>query len=145
MTPYFGGVAVRYDTAALINATGSYEKFQAFGPNTYGYNCAAFDGKYVYYAPYAGPVLTSFSGLMRRYDTTKAFTQSGSWLTYDVSAVDANAVAFDMTQKSVDAHGFLGMVFDGHFVYYVPYAKTVAVRFDAKSPSSLPTFHSSLF
>lgn len=121
ITPYFGGLALRYDTAATFDAGASYEKYQLYAPNTYGYSAANFDGKYIYYTPYAGPTLPQYSGLIQRYDTSKAFGQAASWLPYDLTLVDPNAIGFD------------GAVFDGRYLYLVPHQKTLVLRYDTQA------------
>ncbi len=121
LTPYFGGLVVRYDTAATFDAGASYEKYQLYAPNTYGFNSMNYDGKYMYFAPYAGPTLVQFSGKVQRYDTAKAFNSAASWLAFDVSAIDTNAVGFGCS------------VYDGRYFYLVPHHGTLVLRYDTQA------------
>jgi hypothetical protein len=71
-----------------------------------GFSGAAFDGRYIYFAPnHDGE---NYSGLVTRYDTTASFTKASSWRTYDATAINKKA------------RGFFGAVFDGRYVYFVP-------------------------
>jgi hypothetical protein len=65
-------------------------------------------------------------GLLARFDTTGAFDDKGSWST------------FDQTQLTSNALEFFGAVFDGQYMYFVPYFTGIVTRFDARTPSSLP-------
>jgi len=72
-----------------------------------GYANALFDGRYVYFIPdYDG----SFHGEFLRFDTTGGFGNATSWVTYDPGE---NGVGSD-------PDGYVGAVFDGQFVYFVP-------------------------
>ena len=90
--------------------------WQSFGPSivdagarmAYSFWSAAFDGRYVYYAPldyYGG----NYSGLVVRYDTQANFITSTAWSSFDLAALNPGAV------------GYAGAVFDGRYVYFVPY------------------------
>jgi hypothetical protein len=107
-----------------------------------GYVGAAFDGRYLYFAPYA--VGDQASGKAMRFDTQASFTAATSWSWFDVTAVNPNA------------KGFQGALFDGRYVYLIPNSSTVnpftgdyirsglVVRYDSKadfaSASSWTTF-----
>ncbi len=68
-----------------------------------GFEGGTFDGRYVYFAPNAGGVIT-------RYDTTKSsagFSKTG-WFTFDPALL------------GIDKQGFSGATFDGRYVYFVP-------------------------
>jgi len=90
-----------------------------------GYQGAAFDGRYVYFAPSVKATTTDSvaSGKVARYDTQATFAAAASWSYFDVAAVDANA-----------AH-FAGLVFDGRYLYFVPNATTNAhaARYDTQA------------
>jgi hypothetical protein len=91
-----------------------------------------FDGRYVYFSPYA-------SGVVARYDTQDVFAAASSWSVFDTKALGAD----------VDLFG--GAVFDGRYVYFVPrgkefgYARDAVVRYDPQGPfgarSAWATFH----
>jgi len=71
-----------------------------------GYQGAAFDGRYVYLAPFTHG--TKYDGLTTRYDTQMSFDGSTSWTTFDTASVTPGA------------QGFSGAVFDGRYIYLVP-------------------------
>jgi hypothetical protein len=126
----FDGIAARYDTMAGFTTAGSWSAFDLSGVNAgaIGFRGAGFDGRYMYFVPSYN---TTFDGLVTRFDTTAGFTTTGSWST------------FDMTTVNGAAQGFIGAAFDGRYMYFVPNKNTVAydgvvMRFDAKTPASLP-------
>jgi thiol-disulfide isomerase/thioredoxin len=53
---------------------------------------------------------------------------------------DGTWTSFDLTRIAQDAQDFAGAVFDGRYLYLVPFARTTVVRFDAKVPPSVPPF-----
>jgi hypothetical protein len=109
--------ALRYDTDADFKTAASwtvYDITNAGGSSARGYYGAAFDGTYVYYVPYANP--TTFHGLAIRYNTTLPYTDNGSWSVYDASSTGMVTV------------GYKGAVFDGRYVYYVPFRDTVSTQ-----------------
>ena len=98
---------------------------------------AAFDGRFIYFVPNG---YVPIDGVVVRYDTTLAFATKSSWS------------AFDATTVNAAAKGFAGAAFDGRYVYFVPYGNAtrsgVVLRFDAKTPASmpaLPAFHGSYY
>jgi hypothetical protein len=113
-------------------------------PYARGFAGGAFDGRYVYLVPETNTGTTSATGaqfvgngLVVRYDTTQPFGAASSWSTFDLKANFASTVS-----------GFFGAVFDGRYLYLVPEGNTIAARFDARTPSqmpSLPAFHGSFF
>lgn len=107
----------RYDTQGTFTNQSSWVTFDLSTVNAAasGYSGAAFDGRYVYYAP--------GTGLVARYDTTAAFATGASWTFFDVSTVNP------------DAKGFSGAAFDGRYVYLVPAASTVGTvaRYDTQA------------
>ena len=104
---YFGQVT-RYDTTGSFTAAGSWSVYDttAVNANSKGFVGAVFDGRYIYFVPYNNG---AYSGQVTRYDTTGSFTAAGSWSVYDTTAVNANS------------KGFYGAVFDGRYIYFVPY------------------------
>jgi hypothetical protein len=110
----YHGKMVRYDTRGDFEADASWEAVdlsQAFKdsgvPNTKGYQGAAFDGRYVYYAPwYDG---AEFHGRVLRYDTQAGFADPSSWSVVDITD-GVSASPF---------HGCDGALFDGKkYVYF---------------------------
>jgi len=102
------GQVTRYDTTGSFTAAGSWSFFDttAVNANSKGFRGAVFDGRYVYFVPFTG---TGLSGQVTRYDTTGSFTANGSWSVFNTTAVNANS------------KGFYGAVFDGRYVYFVPW------------------------
>ena len=125
----FASLVVRYDTTAAFTSAGSYSKYDLSGVDTHahGFHGATFDGRYLYFAPHTTSTAV-------RFDTTGGFADKASWQSYDLT-----------TTLSASAQGYSGAVFDGRYVYLVPNATSLAVRFDAKSPPSLPSFASSFY
>ncbi|KPJ85734.1 hypothetical protein AMJ57_01960 [Parcubacteria bacterium SG8_24] len=103
--------AVRFDTADPdgFADSGSWTTFDTttVGSDLRGFNGAAFDGRYIYYAPRQNDV--GWFGTVLRYDTAAPYLDASSWVTFDTTTVDAAS------------QGFIGAVFDGRFVYFSPY------------------------
>ncbi|MEK7211188.1 MAG: hypothetical protein AAB731_00985, partial [Patescibacteria group bacterium] len=108
----FSGQVTRYDTAGSFGSAGSWSVYDttAVNANSKGFHGAVFDGRYIYFVPYFA---SGFSGQVTRYDTAGSFTSASSWSVYDTTAVNANS------------KGFAGGVFDGRYVYFVPYVKAL--------------------
>lgn len=107
------GDVLRYDTRAPFASASSWTTFDpsanGVGSNARGYNGAAFDGTYIYFAPYinsSGP-----HGEVLRYNTKQSFATPSSWTTFNVSTGGVDP----------DAKGYIGAAFDGQFVYFSPY------------------------
>ena len=114
--PNMSGEVLRYDTEAALKDANSYAVYDVSdicGANLTTYDGAVFDGRYVYFVP-----LNSPQGMLR-YDTTGGFTDKRSWQSHDASRVSGLEVGM-----------FVGATFDGRFIYYVPYGSGVCVRFD---------------
>ena len=88
-----------------------------------GYSGAIFDGRYIYYAPLNNG---NFHGRVLRYDTTLAFESRAAW------------VEFDSAQIDPDSRGFVNALFDGRYLYLVPYFNGRhhghVTRYDTQSP-----------
>ncbi len=107
------GEVLRLDTTGDFENASSWSTYDA-GANgvgdQYGYVGAAFDGRYVYFVPNC-TTDTAHHGEVRRYDTTGDFTDVASWSAYDPGE---NGVGND-------PDGYVGAVFDGRHIYFVPY------------------------
>jgi hypothetical protein len=134
-----GGLVVRYDPTTDFTSSAAWLSFDmtTVNANAAGFYGSAFDGRYVYFVPNAGTVVA-------RFDTQGTFTSASAWSVYDLSAVNDAGI--------VNAKCYAGAVFDGRFVYFVPNAACVGsetgglvVRFDAKSPPSMPKGYSGSF
>ncbi len=102
---------VRYDTQASFTAPASWESYDL--TNGAGqFVGAAFDGRYIYAAPYN-------TNVVARFDTTMAL--SAGWTYYDLSYVRAPL-------------GFSAPSFDGQYVYFTPLQPGAKlVRYDTKA------------
>ncbi len=76
---------------------------------TRGYFGAVFDGRWVYFVPCRG--FAGFHGVALRFDTEGDFDDAGSWEAYNAGATGG-----------LDTIGYAGAVFDGRYVYYVPFS-----------------------
>jgi hypothetical protein len=119
-------IVVRYDSQTLYSSGEAFNLTMASGtadPGVPGFIGAAFDGRYLYFAPAeerAGP-----SGRVLRFDTQATFAAAASWS------------SFDMTTVAVNAKGFKGAVFDGRYVYFVPWASAHDHVSGTTTPSGL--------
>ncbi len=134
-----GSVTARFDTQASFPLATSWTTtdLKVLGAFAAEFSGAAFDGKYMHYAPsliaYADG---GANGRPVRVDTTA------------VNTVDAAASwsAFDLASANPGAVGFQGAVFDGKYVYYVPGPwSAVAARFDARTLPALAKGYSGSF
>lgn len=96
-TPYHDMTNAAYWSSFDLTSVSGDERFQG----------AAFDGRYLYFAPF-GDVNYTPGGRVTRFDTTASFTSASSWSTFDTTTVNANA------------KGFVGAAFDGRYLYLVP-------------------------
>lgn len=128
----YHGFTARYDTQGAFTSASSWQVFDMSTVNAgaKGYLGAAFDGRYVYYAPYYNN--TAYHGLLARFDTQASggFTAAASWSMYNLQNVNSNDV------------GFYSITFDGRYLYlgqhYNGAAVTPAydgyvVRYDTKA------------
>jgi hypothetical protein len=106
----FDGLVTRYDTQAAFTAVGSWATFDVntVTEGARGFRGSAFDGRYLYLAPFANAPFV-FDGIVPRFDTQALFTEVPSWKTFDLS-----------TDFDGGARGFEGAVFDGTYVYFAP-------------------------
>jgi hypothetical protein len=114
------GRVARYDTQASFGAAASWTTFDLTTVSARAQVCegAAFDGRYVYFAPIDGTAV--------RYDTQAPFDASTSWAAFDLSTVGSGGA-------------YAGATFDGRYVYLVPGGldgplNGTIVRFDAQAP-----------
>ena len=128
------GWALRLDTTGDFKSSTSwvaYDVSETNGLQSKGYYGGTFDGRYVYYAPFAhGP--DGFHGVALRYDTQPgAFKVDANWEAYDAGNTDGMTTV-----------GYKDAVFDGRYVYYVPFREaegvqhTRVLRFDTQGSFS---------
>jgi hypothetical protein len=110
---HFGQVT-RLDTKNEFTDSESWSFFNTtqLNPNSKGFVSAIFDGRYVYFVPYQLDMKTCH-GQVTRYDTRGDFQNESSWH------------FFDMTQLHPDYKGYHAAIFDGRFVYFIPYVSEI--------------------
>jgi hypothetical protein len=114
------GQVLRFDTAGDFKNPSAYRVFDAksVSPDAVCFDGAAFDGKYIYFAPLQ-------RGGALRYDTTADFSAPSSWEFFDARPLGMKAC--------------VGVVFDGRHMYYVAYAHGTMLRFDTRLAFRDPT------
>jgi len=129
------GMIARYDTTAPFGAASAWTTFGLSGidAGNVGYAGGVFDGRYVHLSPQASPTDggVGLSGLIARYDTEGGFADAAAWSTFNTTAL------------ATTARGFFGSVFDGRYVYLVPYVNSLdggpydglVVRYDTTAAS----------
>jgi hypothetical protein len=76
---------------------------------------------------YNGPAMV-YDGWVARYDTTIDFSSPSAWATFDINAINDNA------------RGFIGMQFDGRYMYLLPHYNQIVGpsgfvgRYDTQAP-----------
>ncbi|MBN2361957.1 MAG: hypothetical protein JXR83_21075 [Deltaproteobacteria bacterium] len=114
------GFALRYDTTGAFDAPASWQNFYVGnigGLTTKGYYGGTSDGRYLYFAPFNNGTDTDFHGNVLRFDTQGAggLTTAANWSAHDASSVDG-----------LHTVGYKGAVFDGRYVYFVPFRDNIA-------------------
>lgn len=113
--PFYDGAAyhgrvLRQKIFAIFTEASTWSVYDAGTTDSLtckGYSGAVFDGRFMYFVPENNG---SVHGVVLRYDTTKPFASASSWDSYDAGTTD-----------SLTCKGFLGAVFDGQFIYFIPY------------------------
>ena len=104
------GVITQYDTTKSFTAAASYAAINTTAngnSNSRGFLGGTYDGRYIYLSPFNNG---ADFGQITRYDTSLSFTASTSYSFYD-TARNVNS----------NSRGFFGAVFDGRYIYFVPY------------------------
>ncbi len=108
---------LRYDPSAPFTSGSSWTVFtpadRGIGAYPFGYMGAVFDGRFLYFAPNEN--LTGYHGEVLRYDTEGAFSTDASWRAFNPDRMGVAAAAGEA------ARGFAGALFDGRYVYFIPY------------------------
>ena len=103
---------LRLDTKSSFTNAAAWEAFDAAGTDgldTKGYYGGVYDGRDVYFSPISNNSLRH--GIVLRYDTEMAFTNSASWDAYNAGSTDG-----------LNTKGYVGAIFDGRYVYFGPHA-----------------------
>lgn len=112
------GKVLRYDTWQDFAKATSYSTYDAasiFGANTAGFNGAISADHHLYFIPGYG------CGALLRYDTREDFVSPASWSAYDLGQL-----------KGVTTFGWAGAIYDGRYIYLVPQAAGLVVRYDTR-------------
>jgi hypothetical protein len=123
-------IAVRYDPTGSFTAASSWSTYnvsQTGAPG--GFAGVSFDTRYLYLSPW-GNAATDPLSVIARFDTTAPFAADASWSTFDTSTLDAG--------NGLPVTSFWGSLFDGHYVYFSPSARSpsggTVVRYDPSQP-----------
>jgi hypothetical protein len=108
--PLAAGPARKYDTTKDIDQDASWESFDlgAFAPGEIFFG-GAFDGRFVYFAPYQKSPSAAPASVVVRYDTLGPFGATASW------------TKFDLANVGPQLRGYWGALFDGANVYLLPH------------------------
>ena len=138
----FHSRVLRYDTKASFKESSSWQAYDVGLDRSY--QSAAFDGRYIYFAPghvavhkdeldvvpdCDSPPVTGMdpnyllmgSSLALRHDTQGEFKDASSWATYDVADTDG-----------LQTSDYDGAVFDGRYIYYCPLSTSAVLRYDTQ-------------
>lgn len=92
-------------------------------PARRGFSGAVSDGRFIYMVPLNNG---NFFGRVVRYDPERAFDDAAAWEDFDSTQIDAGS------------RGFVDAVFDGRFLYLVPFCRGEhhgqVTRFDTRLP-----------
>jgi len=102
------GLVVRFDTRKEFRNKSSWEIFDTtlLNDNSRGFWGGIFDGRYIYFVPHHHN--KDYSGVITQYDTTSAFSSPDAWRITDITKFNSRA------------KGFLGGIYDGRYVYFIP-------------------------
>jgi len=120
--PSYGNTLLaRLDTQASFTSTSSWTFFDmsTLNSNLFGALGAVFDGRYMYVV--GGNALAGDDDLVVRLDTQASFADPTAWTVLDLTTIhDVN-------------YSFTSGVFDGRYVYFVPYDSPTLARYDTLS------------
>jgi hypothetical protein len=131
------GTVVRYDKDLPFDGKSAWRAFDLAkrDPSWQCFHGAGFDGRYLYFIPQRAvtPQDVQYLPPLVRLDTQKDFEDPSAWS------------SFDLKNVSLKASAFAGAVFDGRFLYLVPNVNGMMLRFDAKTPASMPPGYNGSF
>ena len=125
--PYAHGKILRYDTTKDFNNRNSYDVYDASETDelmTKGFYGTVYDQRYIYFVPFNDGKV--FHARVLRYDTKQSFNSQKSWEAFDAGSL-----------SGIQTGGYKGGVFDGRYVYFVPFRDSNGVhgkvlRYDTK-------------
>jgi hypothetical protein len=133
-SPWYGSTVARFDTQGDFSDPAAWTQLDLAGLDATAtrFSGGVFDGRYVYFVPYGDPQVTkpSVPGVVARYDTAASFTSLGAWSKFSLTNLDTRAI------------GYMGAVFDGRYLHFVPYYTTgsvgyaIALRYDTQATFS---------
>jgi hypothetical protein len=118
------GLVMRLDTQQSFHGGDAYSYFDAaasLGPECACFDGAVFDGRHVYFAPLE-------RGVVLRYHVAGAFSSADSWESHALSQI-----------AGPDGGACVGTIFDGRYVYLVPYGHSMVIRHDTEGGFSDPS------
>jgi len=123
------GLVMRYDTRAPFEAGESFAFFDAaagLGPHCACFDGALYDGRHVYFAPLERDTVM-------RCQVGAPFGDPASWQCFDLGRVRTPGESRGEAGGSrAPVRSCVGAVFDGRYVYFVPYAHSTVVRCDTE-------------
>jgi hypothetical protein len=118
LVPFGHGRVVRCDTRGNFSDRATWQVHDAgmtpgIGPT--GYKGGFFDGRFLYFVPFRGPVAegthrSPYHGAYLRYDTTQPFSDTASWSARDAGCTDGLATT-----------AFTAGASDGRYLYAAPW------------------------
>ncbi len=134
--PHVEAIVTRVDTSMSFTSVASWSAYDTARITTLDggglptFAGGAFDGRFIYAVPANGSTIL-------RYDTTSTFAADCAWSSFDLNQI-----------ASIDGgiSQYNGAIFDGQYIYLVPFLGGLVARFDARSSGalpSLPAFHGS--
>jgi hypothetical protein len=132
-------VQVRFDTQGDFTGDAAWSTFDAVAVKSGGVRGGAFDGRYVYLAPFEpednGAAQLTYDSVAVRYDSQAAFNSLAAWSTINLTRASGT--------QDLTVPGFAGTAFDGRYVYFAPttvgqlsgdaIASGKATRFDSQA------------
>lgn len=119
----YHGKVLRYDTSCDFATASCWTVFDAVAQIGAGggYQGGAFDGQYIYFAPWIDRT-DNLHGEVLRYDTTGDFSAPSSWQKYDYGD-DPDGCSQQADPPCVDPDGYHGAWFHEGYVYFAPQRK----------------------
>ena len=116
--PFGHGNMIRYDTTCAFADQYAWQVHDAsttpdIGPM--GYKGGFFDGRYIYYTPFSGPIpvgsdRSPYHGILLRYDTAGSFVDPQSWNAHDAGFTDG-----------LHTTAYTAGATDGRYLYAAPW------------------------